>query len=85
MDLGTGVAKARSFLLERALLSRPINFSAYCGMLVGSRRRRRSVQRLQENSPNPLFYFYNFDNSPPTRSGISMFPALPTLGLEVSF
>lgn len=37
------------------------------------------------NKRNPLFYFYNFDNSPPTRSGISMFPALPTLGLEVSF
>jgi hypothetical protein len=37
------------------------------------------------NKRNPLFYFYNFDNSPPTRSGISMFPALPTIGLEVSF
>jgi hypothetical protein len=37
------------------------------------------------NQRNPLFYFYNFDNSPPTRSGISMFPVLPTLGLEVSF
>lgn len=37
------------------------------------------------NQRNPLFYFYNFDNSPPTRSGISMFPTLPTIGLEVSF
>ncbi len=37
------------------------------------------------NQTNPLFYFYNFDNSPATRSGISMFPTLPTLGVEVSF
>ncbi|HEV2150337.1 MAG TPA: TonB-dependent receptor plug domain-containing protein, partial [Longimicrobiaceae bacterium] len=37
------------------------------------------------NQRNPLFYFYNFDNTPATRSGISMFPVLPTIGLEVSF
>ncbi len=37
------------------------------------------------NRRNPLFYFYNYDDSPPTRSGISMFPVLPTIGLEVSF
>ncbi|MFC1661363.1 carboxypeptidase regulatory-like domain-containing protein [Gemmatimonadota bacterium] len=34
---------------------------------------------------NVLFYFYEFEKSPPVRTGISMFPFLPTLGLEVSF
>jgi hypothetical protein len=37
------------------------------------------------NRRNVLFYFYNFDRTPPTRSGISMFPVLPALGLEASF
>jgi hypothetical protein len=34
---------------------------------------------------NVLFYFYQYDDSPPTRAGISMFPLLPTVGLEVRF
>ncbi len=34
---------------------------------------------------NVLFYFYNYDRMPPTRSGVSMFPVLPTVGVEVSF
>jgi hypothetical protein len=34
---------------------------------------------------NVLFYFYEFDRDPPVRSGISMFPILPTIGLEVRF
>ena len=37
------------------------------------------------NRKNVLFYFYQYDQDPPTRSGISMFPVLPTFGLEVSF
>jgi hypothetical protein len=37
------------------------------------------------NRKNVLFYFYEYDRSPPVRSGISMFPILPTVGLEVSF
>ncbi|HEU4562939.1 MAG TPA: TonB-dependent receptor [Longimicrobium sp.] len=37
------------------------------------------------NRKNVLFYFYNFDNNPPTRSGISMFPVLPTIGVEATF
>jgi hypothetical protein len=37
------------------------------------------------NRRNPLFYFYEFDASPPRRSGISMFPILPTFGVEVRF
>jgi len=37
------------------------------------------------NRKNVLFYYYNFDNDPPTRSGVSMFPVLPTIGLEMSF
>jgi Carboxypeptidase regulatory-like domain/TonB-dependent Receptor Plug Domain len=37
------------------------------------------------NRRNPLFYFYEFDAVPPTRSGVSMFPLLPTLGAEISF
>jgi hypothetical protein len=34
---------------------------------------------------NVLFYFYNYDAAPPVRSGISMFPVIPTIGVEVSF
>ncbi len=37
------------------------------------------------NKRNPLFYYFNFEKSPPTRSGVSMFPFLPTFGVEVSF
>jgi hypothetical protein len=37
------------------------------------------------NRRNPLFYFYEYDFTPARRSGISMFPFLPTLGAEVSF
>lgn len=37
------------------------------------------------NRRNPLFFFYQFDDVPPTRAGISMFPFLPTVGVEVSF
>ena len=37
------------------------------------------------NKKNALFYFYNYDASPPTRDGVSMIPLLPTLGLEASF
>jgi len=34
---------------------------------------------------NVLFYFHEFDQSPPVRSGVSMFPVLPTIGVEVVF
>jgi hypothetical protein len=37
------------------------------------------------NQRNVLFYFFNYDKSPPTRSGISMFPLLPSIGVEASF
>ncbi|HWV57679.1 MAG TPA: TonB-dependent receptor, partial [Longimicrobiales bacterium] len=37
------------------------------------------------NRKNPLFYFYHYDRSPATVSGLSMFPVLPTIGLEVTF
>ncbi len=37
------------------------------------------------NKRNPLFYFFDFEKLPPTRSGISMFPFLPTFGVEISF
>ena len=37
------------------------------------------------NRKNVLFYFYNYDRRPPTRSGLSMFPVLPAVGVEVSF
>jgi hypothetical protein len=37
------------------------------------------------NQKNVLFYFYNYDQTPPTRSGITMFPLLPSLGVEASF
>ncbi|HEX6749084.1 MAG TPA: TonB-dependent receptor [Longimicrobium sp.] len=37
------------------------------------------------NRKNVLFYFYNFDLTPATRSGVSMFPVLPTIGVEAAF
>ncbi len=37
------------------------------------------------NRSNVLFYFYDFRADPPQRTGLSMFPFLPTLGVEVRF
>jgi hypothetical protein len=37
------------------------------------------------NQRNVLFYFFNYEQTPPTRSGISMFPVLPSVGVEVGF
>ena len=37
------------------------------------------------NQRNVLFYFFEYQKSPPVRSGVSMFPVLPTFGLEVRF
>ncbi len=37
------------------------------------------------NQKNVLFYFYDYGLNPPTRSGVSMIPFLPTLGVEASF
>lgn len=37
------------------------------------------------NKKNVLFYFYDYETTPAVRSGISMFPFLPTIGLEVRF
>ena len=37
------------------------------------------------NRRNPLFYFFEYERTPPVRSGVSMFPVLPTFGFEVTF
>jgi hypothetical protein len=37
------------------------------------------------NQRNVLFYFYEYERQPAVRSGVSMFPVLPTVGLEVRF
>ncbi|HUF74981.1 MAG TPA: TonB-dependent receptor [Longimicrobiales bacterium] len=37
------------------------------------------------NRRNPLFYFFQYADTPPVRAGVSMFPVLPTFGLEVAF
>ncbi len=37
------------------------------------------------NRKNVLFYFFEYAETPPVRTGISMFPILPTIGMEVSF
>ena len=37
------------------------------------------------NRKNVLFYFYEMDRDPPVRTGLSMLPVLPTIGVEVSF
>jgi hypothetical protein len=37
------------------------------------------------NRRNVLFYFYEYGHGKATRAGISMFPLLPSIGLEASF
>ncbi len=37
------------------------------------------------NRRNVLFYFFEYSERPPVRSGVSMFPFLPTIGVEVHF
>jgi hypothetical protein len=37
------------------------------------------------NRRNVLFYYFEYAERPPIRSGISMFPFLPTFGVEVRF
>ena len=37
------------------------------------------------NRKNVLFYFFDYSADTATRSGLSMFPILPTLGVEVTF
>ena len=37
------------------------------------------------NRRNVLFYFFEYERTPAVRSGVSMFPVLPTFGLEVRF
>ena len=37
------------------------------------------------NRRNVLFYFFEYEQTPPVRSGISMFPLVPTVGFEVHF
>jgi hypothetical protein len=37
------------------------------------------------NRRNVLFYFYDYDRTPAVRSGYSMFPFLPAIGVEVEF
>jgi hypothetical protein len=37
------------------------------------------------NRRNVLFYFYDYNRAPPVRSGFSMFPILPAIGMEFTF
>jgi hypothetical protein len=37
------------------------------------------------NRRNVLWYFYNYERVPATRSGVSMFPVVPAIGMEFSF
>jgi hypothetical protein len=37
------------------------------------------------NRKNVLFYYFDYERNPAVRSGVSMFPILPTFGLEVRF
>ncbi len=40
---------------------------------------------VYDRRDNVLFYFFDYAADPPVRSGVSMLPFLPTLGLEVRF
>jgi len=37
------------------------------------------------NRRNVFFYFFDYGDAPPTRTGVSQLPVLPTFGLEVRF
>lgn len=37
------------------------------------------------NRRNVLFYFFDYQANPAERTGVSMFPLLPTIGVEISF
>jgi hypothetical protein len=37
------------------------------------------------NRKNVLFYFYDYNKQPAMRAGVSMFPFLPTIGMELKF
>ncbi len=37
------------------------------------------------NQKNVLFYAFEYDRDPPVRTGVSMIPVLPTVGVEMSF
>lgn len=43
------------------------------------------VVNVYNRKDNVLFYFFEYDSNPPTRSGVSQFPILPTIGVEASF
>lgn len=71
-----------------------VRYPAYHRLDVSARRpSRRSWGRITPyvdilnvyNQRNVLFYFYQYREEPFTRSGISMFPILPTIGVEVNF
>lgn len=71
-----------------------VRYPAYHRLDVSARRPfRRSWGRITPyvdilnvyNQRNVLFYFHQYREAPFTRSGISMFPLLPTVGFEVNF
>lgn len=37
------------------------------------------------NQKNVLFYAFEYDRNPPVRTGVSMIPVIPTVGVEMSF
>jgi hypothetical protein len=51
----------------------------------GARPPRSWTSSTCTTGDNVLFYFYDYAADPPVRTGISMLPFLPTLGVEVSF
>jgi hypothetical protein len=84
--------------VQRAVLLGARNaerYPAYHRLDVGLRRtiQRRwgtatpfmDILNVYDRRDNVLFYFYDYAADPPVRTGISMLPFLPTLGVEVSF
>jgi hypothetical protein len=43
------------------------------------------ILNVYDRRDNVLFYFFDYGADPPVRTGISMLPFLPTIGVEVSF
>ena len=43
------------------------------------------VLNVYDRRENVLFYFFEYEESPPVRTGVSMLPIIPTIGVEVSF
>jgi len=96
-DVGGGIEDGEAEEGPRAVLLGPRNGERYPDYHRLDLSARRTVRRSWGtvtpyvnvlnvyNQKNVLFYFFDFEALPPTRSGLTMFPILPTIGVELRF